>query len=89
MLLHRELVVCPQMVTRLSVGQDESLQALPVAVQEGRPVNVVAQRNREAESYATGSDLHAIGPKVMIAPSIRLSDGTTGAIAWAWVESES
>jgi len=77
----QELVVYPQMVTPLFVGQDESLQALSVAVQEDWPVVVVAQQNRKIESYPTGADLYAIGTEVVIARSIRLPDGTTSAIA--------
>jgi ATP-dependent Lon protease len=77
----RELVVYPQMVTPLFVGQDESLQALSVAVQEDWPVVVVAQQNRNTEGYPTGADLHTIGTEIVIARSIRLPDGTTSAIA--------
>ena len=77
----QELVVYPQMVTPLFVGQDESLQALSVAVQEDWPVVVVAQQNRNTESYPAGADLYAIGTEVVIARSIRLPDGTTSAIA--------
>jgi len=77
----QELVVYPQMVTPLFVRQNESLQALSVAVQEDWPVVVVAQQNRNIESYPTSADLYAIGTEVVIARSVQLPDGTTSAIA--------
>jgi len=76
-----DLVVYPQMVTPLYIGQPESLQALHVAVQEDWPVVVIAQRNHAGEDYPMASGLYDVGTEIVIARSIRLPDGTTSAIA--------
>jgi ATP-dependent Lon protease len=76
----QDMVIYPQMVTPLYIGQDASLQALTIATQEDWPVVAVAQHDGSLEAYPTPDDLYTIGTEIVVARSIRLPDGTTSAI---------
>ncbi|MFP4344009.1 MAG: endopeptidase La [Anaerolineales bacterium] len=77
-----ELVVYPQMVTPLYVARPPSIRALETAINENRPLVVVAERPGEEElDYPEPEDLFRVGTEVLILRSIRLPDGTTSAIS--------
>ena len=71
----RDVVVYPQIVQPLFVGRPKSIKALEVAMNAGKQVLLVAQKNA-TEDDPKARDLFEIGTIASILQLIRLPDGT-------------
>jgi len=71
----RDVVVYPQMVIPLFVGREKSIQALEAAMEAGKRVLLVAQREASKDDPDHG-DLFSIGTVAEIMQLLKLPDGT-------------
>ena len=75
MLPLRDVVVFPHMVVPLFVGRDKSISALEAAMENGKKIFLVAQREAETDD-PTGQDVYDIGTVATVLQMLRLPDGT-------------
>ena len=71
----RDVVVFPHMVIPLFVGRPKSIKALEAAMEGGKSIMLVAQKNASKDD-PTASDIHAIGCLSGILQMLKLPDGT-------------
>lgn len=71
----RDVVVFPHMVIPLFVGRPKSIKALESAMESGRHIMLVAQKNAAKDEPAT-EDIYAIGCVASILQMLKLPDGT-------------
>src|SRR5690606_6693594 len=71
----RDVVVFPHMVIPLFVGRPKSIKALEVAMEGGKSIMLVAQKNA-AKDEPAADDIYAIGCVANILQMLKLPDGT-------------
>jgi ATP-dependent Lon protease len=71
----RDVVVYPHMVIPLFVGREKSIQALDVAMKDGKQVLLVAQKDPTLDD-PTQDGMHTIGTVASILQLLKLPDGT-------------
>jgi ATP-dependent Lon protease len=71
----RDVVVFPHMVIPLFVGRAKSIKALEAAMESGKQITLVAQRNA-SEDEPTAKDIYEIGCVSNILQMLKLPDGT-------------
>jgi ATP-dependent Lon protease len=71
----RDVVVYPHMVIPLFVGRDRSVQALNYAMQGGKQIVLVAQRQADVDEPGP-ADLYDVGTLATILQLLKLPDGT-------------
>jgi ATP-dependent Lon protease len=71
----RDVVVYPHMVIPLFVGRDRSVQALNHAMQGGKQIVLVAQRQADVDEPGP-ADLYDVGTLATILQLLKLPDGT-------------
>lgn len=71
----RDVVVYPHMVIPLFVGREKSIRALEHAMQAGKQILLVAQKNAEVDDPQAG-DLYAVGVLATVLQLLKLPDGT-------------
>ncbi len=71
----RDVVVFPHMVIPLFVGRPKSIKALEAALEVGKSIMLVAQRNASKDDPAA-ADIHEIGCVSKILQLLKLPDGT-------------
>lgn len=71
----RDVVVFPHMVIPLFVGRPKSIKALEAAMESGKHIMLVAQKNAAKDEPAT-EDIYAIGCVASILQMLKLPDGT-------------
>lgn len=75
MLPLRDVVVYPFMVIPLFVGRDKSIAALDAAMEQDKPVFLLAQLNPNEED-PNADDLHRMGTIANVLQMLKLPDGT-------------
>ena len=71
----RDVVVFPESMTPLAVGQERSIRLVDEAVAGDRTIALVTSRNSEGEAQST-EDLYEVGTSAVIHKMIRVPDGT-------------
>ena len=71
----RDVVVYPHMVIPLFVGRDKSIQALDQAMQTGKQILLVAQKQADVDEPGE-ADLYRLGTMATILQLLKLPDGT-------------
>ncbi|ABR74140.1 endopeptidase La [Actinobacillus succinogenes] len=71
----RDVVVFPYMVMPLFVGRDKSIRSLEQAMESGKQLLLVAQKQAEIED-PEAKDLYTVGTIVNIIQMLKLPDGT-------------
>jgi len=71
----RDVVVFPHMVIPLFVGRPKSIKALETAMESGKSIMLVAQRNA-AKDEPAAEDIYSIGCIAGILQMLKLPDGT-------------
>ena len=71
----RDVVVYPHMVIPLFVGRDRSVHALNHAMQSGKQIVLVAQKQADVDEPGVG-DLYGVGTLATILQLLKLPDGT-------------
>ena len=71
----RDVVVFPHMVIPLFVGRPKSIKALESAMETGKAIMLVAQKNASKDD-PTEEDLYPIGCVANILQMLKLPDGT-------------
>src|SRR4249919_773197 len=71
----RDVVVFPHMVIPLFVGRPKSIKALDVAMDAGKHILLVAQKQASKED-PTAEDLYDIGSVATVLQMLKLPDGT-------------
>jgi ATP-dependent Lon protease len=71
----RDVVVFPHMVIPLFVGRPKSIRALEAAMETGKSIMLVAQKNA-AKDEPTAEDIYEIGCVASILQMLKLPDGT-------------
>lgn len=71
----RDVVVYPQMVIPLFVGREKSIRALEAAMENGKQVLLLAQRD-PGDDEPTGDDLFDVGTVAEVMQLLKLPDGT-------------
>ena len=71
----RDVVVFPHMVIPLFVGRPKSIKALEAAMEGGKSIMLVAQKNASKDE-PSASDIHQIGCLSGILQMLKLPDGT-------------
>jgi ATP-dependent Lon protease len=71
----RDVVVFPHMVIPLFVGRPKSIKALEVAMEAGKSIMLVAQKNAATDEPAS-EDIYEIGCVANILQMLKLPDGT-------------
>jgi len=71
----RDVVVFPHMVIPLFVGRPKSIKALESAMEQGRSIMLVAQRNASKDD-PNADDIHRLGCVSNILQMLKLPDGT-------------
>jgi ATP-dependent Lon protease len=71
----RDVVVFPHMVIPLFVGRPKSIKALEAAMEAGKSIMLVAQKNA-AKDDPTAEDIYEIGCVANILQMLKLPDGT-------------
>jgi ATP-dependent Lon protease len=71
----RDVVVFPHMVIPLFVGRPKSIKALEAAMESGKSIMLVAQKNA-AKDEPTAEDIYDIGCVANILQMLKLPDGT-------------
>jgi ATP-dependent Lon protease len=71
----RDVVVFPHMVIPLFVGRPKSIRALEAAMEAGKNIMLVAQKNA-AKDEPTAEDIYEIGCVASILQMLKLPDGT-------------
>ncbi|NND54894.1 MAG: endopeptidase La [Gammaproteobacteria bacterium] len=71
----RDVVVYPHMVIPLFVGRDKSISALDTAMESGKKIMLVAQKQADIDS-PTAEDIYRVGTLATILQLLKLPDGT-------------
>ncbi|WP_108127671.1 endopeptidase La [Saccharospirillum mangrovi] len=71
----RDVVVYPHMVIPLFVGREKSIAALQAAMDDGKKILLVAQRNA-SDDDPNQNDLYQVGTLATVLQLLRLPDGT-------------
>jgi ATP-dependent Lon protease len=71
----RDVVVFPHMVIPLFVGRPKSIKALEAAMESGKSIMLVAQKNA-AKDEPSAEDIYSIGCIASILQMLKLPDGT-------------
>ena len=71
----RDVVVYPDMVIPLFVGRKKSIYALDIAMEAGKEIILVSQRNADVDA-PTLDDIYRIGTLATILQLLKLPDGT-------------
>src|SRR5690349_24275473 len=71
----RDVVVFPHMVIPLFVGRPKSIKALEAAMEAGKSIMLVAQKNGSKDE-PTAEDIYTIGCVSNILQLLKLPDGT-------------
>jgi ATP-dependent Lon protease len=71
----RDVVVYPHMVIPLFVGRDRSIKALDHAMQIGKQIVLVAQKQADVDEPSVG-DIYEVGTLATILQLLKLPDGT-------------
>ncbi len=71
----RDVVVYPHMVIPLFVGRVRSIQALDAAMQAGKQIVLIAQKQADTDEPAL-DDIHRVGTLATILQLLKLPDGT-------------
>ncbi|WP_097461138.1 endopeptidase La [Mangrovitalea sediminis] len=71
----RDVVVFPHMVVPLFVGRDKSIRALEAAMEGGKEILLVAQKNAGTDD-PEGGDVFSVGTVATILQLLKLPDGT-------------
>ena len=71
----RDVVVYPHMVIPLFVGREKSIQALEFAMEQGKEILLVAQKNASVDE-PSAEDIFEVGTVANILQLLRLPDGT-------------
>jgi len=71
----RDVVVYPHMVIPLFVGREKSINALEAAMEAGKQIFLIAQKNA-SENSPTIDDIHSVGTVSNILQLLKLPDGT-------------
>ena len=71
----RDVVVFPHMVIPLFVGRPKSIKSLEVAMETGKSITLVAQKNA-AKDEPSAEDIYEIGCVANILQMLKLPDGT-------------
>ncbi|HZB85996.1 MAG TPA: LON peptidase substrate-binding domain-containing protein, partial [Gaiellaceae bacterium] len=71
----REVVVFPESMTPLAVGQERSIRLVDEAVAGDRTIALVTSRSAEGEAQSA-EDLYEVGTSAVIHKMIRVPDGT-------------
>jgi ATP-dependent Lon protease len=71
----RDVVVYPHMVIPLFVGREKSISALDSAMESGKTIMLVAQKQPDIDS-PTADDIYRIGTLATILQLLKLPDGT-------------
>lgn len=71
----RDVVVFPHMVIPLFVGRPKSIKALDSAMEGGKNIMLVAQKNA-AKDEPSSEDIYSIGCVASILQMLKLPDGT-------------
>ncbi|OMH38781.1 endopeptidase La [Motiliproteus sp. MSK22-1] len=71
----RDVVVYPHMVIPLFVGREKSIQALEFAMEQGKEILLVAQKNASVDEPSS-EDIFEVGTVANILQLLRLPDGT-------------
>src|SRR5882724_6341947 len=71
----RDVVLFPHMVIPLFVGRPKSIKALEAAMEAGKSIMLVAQKNA-AKDEPSADDIYAIGCVANILQMLKLPDGT-------------
>ena len=71
----RDVVVFPESMAPLAVGQERSIRLVDEAVAGDRTIALVTSRNSEGEAQST-EDLYEVGTSAVIHKMIRVPDGT-------------
>src|SRR5690606_28794878 len=71
----RDVVVFPHMVIPLFVGRSKSIKALEAAMESGKSIMLVAQKNASKDE-PTADDIYEIGCVSNILQMLKLPDGT-------------
>jgi len=71
----RDVVVYPHMVIPLFVGRDRSIKALDHAMQVGKQIVLVAQKQADVDEPSVG-DIYEVGTLATILQLLKLPDGT-------------
>ncbi|TJZ69767.1 endopeptidase La [Chitiniphilus eburneus] len=75
MLPLRDVVVFPHMVIPLFVGRPKSIRALEAAMEEGRHILLVAQKNAQKDEPSM-ADIYPVGTVATVLQLLKLPDGT-------------
>lgn len=75
MLPLRDVVVFPHMVIPLFVGRPKSIRALEAAMEGGRHILLVAQKNAQKDEPAM-ADIYPVGTVATVLQLLKLPDGT-------------
>src|SRR5690606_15937553 len=75
----RDVVARPHMVIPLFVGRSKSIKALEAAMESGKSIMLVAQRNA-AKDEPTADDIYESGCVSNILQMLKLPDGTVKAL---------
>ncbi len=71
----RDIVVFPQMIVPLFVGREKSVAALEAAMQSGKLVFLLSQKNPQDEDPGA-DDLYDVGTLATVLQLLKLPDGT-------------
>jgi len=71
----RDVVVYPYMVIPLFVGREKSIKALDVAMENGKQILLVAQKNAEVDDPGA-DDIYSVATLATILQLLKLPDGT-------------
>ncbi len=71
----RDVVVYPHMVIPLFVGREKSISALDTAMETGKKILLVAQKQPDIDS-PTADDIYRVGTLATILQLLKLPDGT-------------
>jgi len=71
----RDVVVYPHMVIPLFVGREKSITALDTAMESGKKIMLVAQKQADIDS-PTADDIYRVGTLATILQLLKLPDGT-------------
>jgi ATP-dependent Lon protease len=71
----RDVVVYPHMVIPLFVGREKSILALDTAMETGKKILLVAQKQADIDS-PTADDIYRVGTLATILQLLKLPDGT-------------
>lgn len=71
----RDVVVCPDAVLPLMIGRERSIVALETALEKGKPVFLLVQKDSQVDS-PQASDLYGVGTIAKVIQMLKLPEGT-------------